>query len=85
MNKLWNDAAKKCGEDIKMYQGLKHSSCSQYINEKGGNLSDLQIITDHARFDSVKKYAKTQVSRKRELMERKTDVTLKVSRGSFGL
>lgn len=32
-------------------------------------LSDLQTITDHARLDSVEKYAKTEVARKRELME----------------
>jgi hypothetical protein len=39
------------------------------INEQGMALSDLQIITDHARLDSVYKYAKTEVARKRELME----------------
>lgn len=71
MNRLWNTAAAECGETINMYSGLKHSACSQYINEKGGNLADLQVITDHARYESVKKYAKTQVARKRQLMERK--------------
>lgn len=75
MNRLWNMAAKKCGESIRMYPGLKHSSCCQFVNDKGGNLSELQVITDHARFDSVKKYAKTQVARKRELMEREKIVT----------
>lgn len=72
MNKIWNKASKKCGEDISKYPGTKHSSCSQFVNEKGGSLSELQMVTDHARYDSVKKYAKTQVSRKRELMERGT-------------
>jgi len=69
--KLWHTACKKVGEDIKMYAGLKHSSCSQYINEKGLSESELQVITDHARLDSVKKYAKTEVARKRELMRGK--------------
>ena len=32
---------------------------------------DLQSITDHARLDRVKRYAKTELARKRELMERK--------------
>lgn len=71
MNKLWNEAAERAGESISMYSGLKHSSCSQYINEKGLSLSDLQTITDHARLESVKRYAKTEVARKRELFERK--------------
>lgn len=62
---------KVAGESISMYDGLKHSSCSQYVNEKQMALSDLQTITDHARLDSVKRYAKVEVSRRRELMERK--------------
>jgi hypothetical protein len=32
------------------------------------SLTDLQAITDHASIDSVRKYAKMEVSRKRELM-----------------
>ena len=69
--KLWNKAATQAGESIAMYAGLTHSSCSQYINEKGLSLSDLQTITDHARLESVKRHAKTEVARKRELFERK--------------
>ncbi|MBT4200554.1 hypothetical protein, partial [Desulfobacula sp.] len=69
LNTIWKDACKKAGENIDMYSGLKHSSCSQFINEQGMALSDLQTITDHARLDSVNKYAKTEVARKRELME----------------
>lgn len=70
LNKIWKKACKEAGEDIALYDGLKHSSCSQYVNEKSMSLSDLQTITDHARLDSVKRYAKVEVSRKRELMER---------------
>ena len=69
LNRLWKEACKKTGETIDLYSGLKHSSCSQYVNEQGMSLSDLQIITDHARIDSVHKYAKTEVARKREMME----------------
>jgi len=72
MERLWKNACTEVGEDIGMYAGLKHSSCSQYINEKGLALSDLQTITDHARLESVKRYAKTEVARKRELFETKT-------------
>jgi len=53
-----------------MYAGLKHSSCSQFINEKGGTVDELQMLTDHARRDSVLKYADVELERKRELMGR---------------
>lgn len=69
LNVIWKAACQKVGESIDLYSGLKHSSCSQFINEKGLSLSDLQTITDHARIESVKRYAKTEVARKRELME----------------
>jgi integrase len=68
LNRIWKKACKDAGEDIDMYSGLKHSSCSQYVNEKGLSESELQIITDHARIESVRRYAKTEVKRKKELM-----------------
>lgn len=71
LNRIWKEACKKVGETIDMYSGLKHSSCSQFVNEDGMSISDLQMITDHARLDSVKRYAKTEVVRKRELMNNK--------------
>ncbi len=70
LNIIWKKACKAAGEDIALYSGTKHSSCSQYVNEYGLSEYDLQQITDHARLDSVKRYAKTEVSRVRELMER---------------
>lgn len=68
LNRIWKQACKKAKEDIDLYSGLKHSSCSQYINEKGLSESELQIITDHARIESVRSYAKTEIKRKKELM-----------------
>lgn len=68
LNNIWKVACKKAGEEIDMYSGLKHSSCSQYINERGLSESELQVITDHARLESVRRYAKTEVKRKKELM-----------------
>ena len=70
LNRLWRNACKRTGETIDLYSGLKHSSCSQYINEKGLSLSELQMITDHKKLDSVRRYADVQVARKRALMER---------------
>ncbi|MCF8088983.1 MAG: site-specific integrase [Desulfotignum sp.] len=70
LNIIWKKACDAAGENIDLYSGLKHSSCSQYINEKGLSESELQIITDHARIDSVRAYARTEVKQKRDLMSR---------------
>lgn len=95
LNNLWKVACRVAGESIDLYSGTKHSSCSQYINEKGLSMSDLQAITDHARLDSVKRYAKMEVQRKRDLMNskvisirensiRKSDKNKKRPKGSTG-
>jgi integrase len=69
MRTIWITACQKVGEDIEMYSGLKHSSCSQYINEKGYSLDQVQMITDHASRGSVKRYADVQLEAKRRLLE----------------
>jgi hypothetical protein len=75
MEDIWNQACEKVGEDIDdMYSGLKHSSCSQYINEKHYSLDQIQMITDHARRESVKKDASVMLDEKRRLLEGKEDV-----------
>jgi hypothetical protein len=63
-------SAKKHGESIRLYQGLKHSSCSQLINEYGYSIHEVQMATDHARLESVKKYAKVEVSSRKALLEK---------------
>lgn len=68
---LWKKACQKVGEDIDMYSGLKHSSCSQYVNEKGYSIDQVQMLTDHARRESVMRYATVQLEAKRRLMEGK--------------
>ncbi len=62
-----------------MYAGLKHSSCSQFINECGGTVDELQMITDHTRRESVLKYASVEVETRRALMGKK-----KIIRVPFG-
>jgi hypothetical protein len=69
LSKLWNDARVKTGESIRLYAGMKHSTCSQMVNEHGYSLSEVQMATDHARLESVKKYAKAEVSAKKALLE----------------
>jgi integrase len=77
MHKIWRKACKQAGEDINMYSGLKHSSCSQYINEKHYSIDQVQMLTDHAQRDSVKKYASVQLDEKRRLLEGRQVVDLK--------
>ena len=67
---LWNKARDASGEIIGLYRGTKHSSCSQFINEHGGTIDELQMLTDHARRESVLQYADVEIERKRELMGR---------------
>lgn len=69
LNIIWKKACAKAGENIDLYSGLKHSSCSQYLNERGLSFSELQILTDHANPESVKRYGKVEIERKRQLME----------------
>lgn len=71
LNKLWNKACKESEIEIELYEGTKHSSCTQFINEYDGTIDELQMLTDHARRDSLKHYAKVGVERKRRLMERR--------------
>jgi integrase len=81
LNVLWKKACAATGEDIDLYSGLKHSSCSQYVNEKGLSIYDLQELTDHARLESVKRYAKVSMARKKEMMRRGKVIELKSIKG----
>ena len=76
LNNIWKAACREVGIKIRLYHGTKHSSCTQFINEKGGSDTDLQVLTDHARLDSVKKYRIVGLDRKRELMEKEKVVSL---------
>ena len=63
-------------QSIRLYAGLKHSSCSQCINEKGMSVHDVKVLTPHSCLEPVYKYAKTEVSRIRQLMEQERVVDL---------
>ena len=41
------------------------------VNELGMNLHDLQVAGDWASFESVKSYARANIAKKRELLDRK--------------
>jgi hypothetical protein len=84
MEAIWNQTCKSAGEDIDMYSGLKHSSCIQYINEKHYSLDQLQMITDHQRRESVRKYAAVTLDEKRRLMEGNSRCPEQTARNSPG-
>lgn len=69
--KYWKTACEKAGEDIDVYRGTKTSRASQMVNEEGMALSDLQVVGDWASFSSVASYARANIARKRELIDRK--------------
>jgi integrase len=71
LSRLWKAACVRVGEDIPLYPGVKHSSCSQLVNEHGYSIHEVQMATDHARLESVKKYAKVEVSARKALLEKK--------------
>jgi integrase len=70
--KLWKDARDKVGESINMYDGLKHSTCSQYINEKHYTVDEVQMLTGHRKREMVLRYAAIGMARKKELLEGRT-------------
>jgi integrase len=68
---VWDAACKKIGlPPIGLYEGTKHSSCTHFVNVVGGHDAELQMLTDHANIESVKKYRRVGVERKRELMRK---------------
>jgi integrase len=71
LNAIWHEACKVAGIDIDLYSGLKHSTASQMINESGYSVHDVQAAGDWSRLESVKKYAKTETTRVKQLLERK--------------
>jgi integrase len=68
-NIIWKAACKGVGIDIALYHGVKHTSCTNFI-EEGGTVDELQILTDHARRESVLKYADISLERKRRMMQK---------------
>jgi hypothetical protein len=69
-----------------MYAGLKHSSCTAFINEQGGTVDELQMLTDHARRDSVLKYAEIRLEAKKRIQARvlKFEHTTDISKNGNG-
>jgi hypothetical protein len=70
LNIIWKKACNTVGVEIALYPGVKHSSCTNFL-ESGGTVDELQMLTDHSRRESVLKYADITLRRKREIMRRR--------------
>ena len=72
MNRVWKLACEEAGiKHITVYPATRHSSCTQFVNQKGGNIDELMVMTGHKRRDSALRYAKVNLDHKRRLMSRK--------------
>ena len=79
LEKIWRFACERVGEvPVRMYIGLKHSSCCQFLNEKGGTLAELAELTGQT-VGTLAHYTQTEPMRRKELMERKIQ---KISKGT---
>ena len=67
---LWKHACEKVGVDIRLYAGVKHSSCTNFI-DSGGTVDELQMMTDHTRRESVLKYADVTLRRKKQMFRKR--------------
>jgi len=85
LSRIWKTACAKVGEDITLYPGTKHSGATQLVVEHGYNLHDVQIATDHARLESVKRYAKVEVSARKAILERRKIVPLVQTKSKGGI
>jgi len=72
LSTYWHKACQQVGEKINLYNGMKHSSCSQALNEKGLNTAEVQLITGHKSMDSVHQYTKVEMATRKALMEVRT-------------
>ena len=57
-----------------LYEGTKHSSSSQLVNEYGYNLHDVQLATAPKDLASVRHYAKTDLSARGNALDKNLKV-----------
>jgi integrase len=71
LNNRWHEACKKVGIEIDLYSGLKHSTASQMVNEDGYTIDEVRMAGQWSNTEIVRRYAKTETSRVKALLERK--------------
>jgi len=68
MNRLWNEACKKVGVQINLYNGLKHS-LGMHLLEKGVPKEMVQRIYGHSRADMTDRYCEYQTQQMKVALE----------------
>jgi integrase len=67
LRNIWYPACDRAGVDrISPYRGTKHTGCT-HILEDGGSVDGLQILTQHARRESVLRYAEVTLRKQRDV------------------
>lgn len=68
LNKMWNDACKKVGVEINLYNGLKHS-LGMHLLEKGVSKELVQKIYGHSKPEMTDRYCEYQTEQMRVALE----------------
>lgn len=68
LNKLWNEACKKVGVEINLYNGLKHS-LGMHLLERGVPKEMVQKIYGHSKPDMTDRYCDYQTKQMRVALE----------------
>jgi integrase len=64
---VWNEAAKKAGFGIKLYQGVKHASIS-YVASESGDIYNTSKLTGHSNVSTTEIYAdKVRIEKLRKI------------------
>jgi len=68
LNGMWNEACKKAGVKINLYNGLKHSLGMHFL-EKGVPKEMVQKIYGHSRADMTDRYCEYQTKQMKVVLE----------------
>jgi integrase len=70
LDRIWRTASRTAGVmEVRKYVGLRHSSISQFLNEGGYDVKDVQLITGHKDLAALKKYMKLETPHKKKLLD----------------
>ena len=68
LNRIWNEACRKVGVEINLYNGLKHS-LGMHLLEKGVPKEMVQKIYGHSRADMTDRYCEYQTQQMKVALE----------------
>jgi site-specific recombinase XerD len=73
LNKLWNDACKKVGVEINLYNGLKHS-LGMHLLEQGVSKELVQKIYGHSKPEMTDRYCEYQTKQMKVALENYSNI-----------